>query len=62
MSSDDRDPYSFSQMTEDDLRDMLLDDYDPATDICGLLMPIMRGVMAVELAGLALAEKEEHSI
>ncbi len=62
MSSDDRNPNSFSQMTEDELRDVLLDDFGSETDTCYLLSPVMRGIMAVELAGLALAGKEEHSI
>lgn len=60
MSANDGDFYSFSNMSEEEFMDML--NYDPATDACALLWSVMHGVMAKELAGLALAGKEKNPI
>ena len=54
MASDDSGFDLFKQMSEEEFEDMLLDDYDPATDPCGLLWPVMAGVFAQELADLVM--------
>ncbi len=44
-------------LSEQEMIEMLgEDDYDPATDVCGLLWPIMSGVFAEDLAELVLRE------
>jgi hypothetical protein len=54
MASDDSDFDLFKQMSEEEFEDMLLDDYDPATDPCELLWPVMTGVFAQELADFVM--------
>ncbi len=58
MSTNDKDTYSFSQMSEDEFEDMLPDDYDPMTDACSLLWPVMEGVFAMELAELIMQKNK----
>lgn len=54
MSTNDSDFSSFGEMSDEEFDAMLLADYDPSTDACGLLWPVMVGIFAEELAALVI--------
>lgn len=54
MFSSGRVPFPFNQMSEEELDDMLLDDYDPSAGPCALLLPVTTGAFAQELAELGM--------
>lgn len=60
MSSADNDFDLFKQMSEEEFEEMLLDGYDPSTDPCELLWPVMTGVFAQELAELVMKKGGDH--